>query len=1606
MARRIFGFLIVFLSAFGVNRASAQAVEHGRETIRGEMNFTELAEYCRLHPEPFRRNMLQNEEDGEPRPVNPPCTDSSRIKMRAVDALRAFMPGPALPISPAPIDTFESTYDPGTSIPPDTHGAVDSNYAMTTINTTVKIQTRAGGAVSSVTLNAFWTSVLPGGGSFDPRVHYDPYTNRWIVVAVSGANSSTSSILIAISKTSNPTGAWWTYKVTAFPAGTYWFDYPDVGFNSKWITVTGNLFENSGPGYGGAKVFVFNKASLLSGAGAPFTAFTQTSSFTICPALTYDPTAANMFAIESYNSYAGQMQLWKIAGAVGSETLTSVAIPTSTMRWQGSDHAFSGTSGSDFAPQAGTSNLIQNNDDRVTQLVFMNNKLWFAHTVFLPYSTTVNATRTGVDWWQLDTLGTPIQLGRIEDPTGVNYYAFPCLAVNTVEDALIGFSAFSATTFPSAAYAMRFHTDPVDSIRPLQIYRHGQARYYKVFSGTKNRWGDYSGCALDPLNQLDFWTLQEASASPANNWDTWWAYVKICTPPGATITPTGPTSFCTGGSVGLDANTGTGYTYQWSLSGTPIAGATNASYIASTGGDYTVLVTSGACNSTSSITTVTISAPPAAVITPAGPTTFCSGGSVVLNAPTGAGYSYVWQLGGLPISGATTSSYTATLAGNYSVLITNAAGCSATSGLTTVTVNPAPTATATAGGPTTFCSGGSVVLTASAGTGYTYQWQLGGTPISGASLISYTATASGNYTVVVSRSGCSATSGVVTVTVNPAPPAVVTPSGPTAFCSGGSVTLSASTGAGLSYQWRLGGTPISGATTSAFSASIAGNYTVFVTNSTGCTATSAITTVSVGTTPTATITPGGPTTFCTGGSVVLNGSTGTGYTYQWQLGGSPIAGATNATYTAFAAGSYTLVVNNSGCSATSSATTVTVTPGPGSTITPAGPTTFCIGGSVVLNANTGVGLSYQWQKDGVNIAGATLASYTATTSGSYTVIVTSGACVVTSAATVVTVFSTVPDPILGPIAVCVGQTITLTNATPGGAWTSGNLLRATVSGAGVVTGVSAGGVIITYTSTSTCGTTVATKTITINPLPSVSAITGVFTGCIGATRTLTDATPSGVWSSGNTAIATVGSVSGIVTGIANGTAVISYAVTNSNGCVGYSFTTYTVTTPLIAAISPSGPTTFCTGGSVLLRATTGTGLTYKWQLSGVDIPGATASSYLVNYSGSFSVVINSGGGCLSTSSPVVVTVNPSPSVVPSVTVLASPDTFLCVTASPVTFSAIPVNGGTTPAFTWYVNDTMRFVGTPFIYTPRNGDVVKVKMNSSNPCSFPDTAIGRTSVVVSAMRVPAVAIAAAPGTTVCAGGNVVLTAVPTYGGSSPSYTWTKNGINVGTGPTFSYTPAEGDRVYCTMASNASCVFPSTAVSPTSILHLSPVSVNSIAITVSSSSIVSGQVDTFTAYATHPGTSPMYQWYINGAPVPGATNSVFITSTLTNGMVVNCQITSSDPCALPRSVFSTGITINVDATGVKTAGTTTGLTLVPNPNSGTFTIKGALKSGADNRYSIAVTNVLGQVVYAKNALAHAGAVNERIVLPSTLSAGMYLISITNAKDHTVLNMVLEK
>jgi len=623
------------------------------------------------------------------------------------------------------------------------------------------------------------------------------------------------------------------------------------------------------------------------------------------------------------------------------------------------------------------------------------------------------------------------------------------------------------------------------------------------------------------------------------------AFAPQCAAPTITNAPAAQ-SICVGGNATFTvAASGANLGYQWMKDGVAISGASTNSYTitgatATDAGNYSVAVTACATTTTTPVA-LTVNTAPAATITAAGNTAICAGSSVVLNANTGTGLTYQWS-NGTNIAGATNASYTATAAGNYTVTVANGS-CSSTSTATTITVNPAPTATITAAGATNLCAGGSVVLNANTGTGLTYQWS-NGTNISGATNASYTATAAGNYTVTVSNGTCSATSTATTVNVLSGAGATITPAGNASFCAGGSVVLNANTGTGLTYQWS-NGTNISGATNASYTATAAGSYTVTVSNGT-CSATSTATTVTVNPLPSATVNAATATTFCAGGSVVLNANTGTGLTYQWKNGANNITGATNASYTAATAGSYVVVVSNGTCNATSAATAVTVNALPAATITAAGPTAFCFAGSVTLNANTGTGLSYQWMHGINSVPGATAAAYTATAPGDYAVVVSNGSCTDTSVAITVTVH-TIPEPVVtagGATTFCAGDSVVLHTITGTGftyQWKSGwnNIPGATAVS---YTATTTGAYSVTVTD-SFCAVMDTAVNVTVNPLPVATITTTGMTLSVGTFS-------SYQWYRNNQAIA--GATSQSYTATQNG--YYYAAVTNSNGCTNNSDT--------------------------------------------------------------------------------------------------------------------------------------------------------------------------------------------------------------------------------------------------------------------------------------------------------------------------------------------------------------------------------------------------------------------------------------------------------------------
>jgi len=476
-------------------------------------------------------------------PYNP-IPQNNALPTNAVVS-RAPPPPPAPPValgaglnnSPSPSTNFLALEDGLTVIPPDTHGAVGTNHLMVMLNTQVRIQYRDGTIISTETLSNWWAR----GGDligtihsvFDPRVLYDPYYDRWIATAGADLppNTFSSSIFIAVSATSDPTGVWYRNRVYVDQFAQTWADFPSIGFDRDKIAVQVNMYYVSNNFFANSRIFVFDKTNYYAGNYRNYTLITLNGTGgSQVPAVTYDTNVSTLYFVQEFatNSFgSGLLKVYSMTGAFGSEVITNAFYFPSAIHWNPQGPLIN------FAPQSGSTNKIHAGDSRMHRVVYRNGSLWCAHTVF----PTNAPARSAVQWWQLNTNGLVVRQGRIDDSSGQNFYAYPSIAVNRFNDALIGYSSFSTNQYPSAAYSFRACNHSDNTFDLETIFKAGTSPYFKTGSLGTNRWGDYSATMPDPINDTDFWTIQEFATnyvgSLTNNsgrWCTWWGKVSMLLP--------------------------------------------------------------------------------------------------------------------------------------------------------------------------------------------------------------------------------------------------------------------------------------------------------------------------------------------------------------------------------------------------------------------------------------------------------------------------------------------------------------------------------------------------------------------------------------------------------------------------------------------------------------------------------------------------------------------------------------------------------------------------------------------------------------------------------------------------------------------------------------------------------------------------------------------------------------------------------------------------------------------------------------------------------------------------------------------------------------------
>lgn len=265
-------------------------------------------------------------------------------------------------------------------------------------------------------------------------------------------------------------------------------------------------------------------------------------------------------------------------------------------------------------------------------------------------------------------------------------------------------------------------------------------------------------------------------------------------------------------------------------------------------------------------------------------------------------------------------------------------------------------------------------------------------------------------------------------------------------------------------------------------------------------------------------------------------------------------------------------------------------------------------------------------------------------------------------------------------------------------------------------------------------------------------------------------------------------------------------------------------------------------------------------------------------------------------------------VTPIVKIKSSSDSLVCEGAA-VTFRATVTNPGTAPSYQWLVNgvpagsDNVQFGPV----TPGPNDWVKCVVNTALTCSGSTQVADSIQVKIAPVFQPQVTIST-PATQVCPGTPVTFTAQTPIPYLNAGFRWLINGIVSGNNsPTFTYTPAHNDRIFCIITLSDECAKPPADTSETIVMTTISAPTPNIIIQAIQNDLCAGSIFTFTANTAFGGPNPGFNWLVNGLS-SGVTTPGF-SSVLNNGDTVTCLLTSSLSCITVQTVPSSPVVAQV-------------------------------------------------------------------------------------------------
>jgi hypothetical protein len=467
-------------------------------------------------PKGPRPDASEGEEPAPPEPLQP----------EAGPTVKATEPAPLAP--PAMTTTFGSTNfdDNGTNtgfsfIPADPIGASGPNHVVDVVNVTLRFHTKAGVQTFNSSLKNFFAPLAPPTFTFDPKVIFDQYAGRFVVITLeqeddgAGGSPETSRILVAVSDDADPAGTWYQFDInskTLIAGNDTWADYPGFAIDEEAIYINCNMFEfdATGGSFGGIRLWVIDKgfgsSGFYDGGTASVSVYDPYAGGGIDTATTQPahifgggPSGVGTFLVSYSGLSDGSDEYVQIVRI--DSPLTSLAFSQQYVNIGNIE----GSSGFPDAPQLGTSTDVETNDRRALHAVWADDSLWMVATI-VPKTGDADAGETTAYWWELDTTTlatiTVADQGAIlgDDIATDTFTYYPSIAVNGKGQVVIGFSASAATIYPGSFYTTRVPADAAGTTSGSGTMTAGTDYYVRTFGTPENRWGDYSGASIDPTN--------------------------------------------------------------------------------------------------------------------------------------------------------------------------------------------------------------------------------------------------------------------------------------------------------------------------------------------------------------------------------------------------------------------------------------------------------------------------------------------------------------------------------------------------------------------------------------------------------------------------------------------------------------------------------------------------------------------------------------------------------------------------------------------------------------------------------------------------------------------------------------------------------------------------------------------------------------------------------------------------------------------------------------------------------------------------------------------------------------------------------------------------